>query len=338
MQAGPARIALPFDTPPVVLPPRVVTAQPDAALINLETAQRKAHVRITGQHPARARLSLSLPTGWQATRTDDGFDIALPQDVAQGLYRIPVLLDGQPAVTETRIQHAHINPTLSAAPAAIALRVMSVHLPKVRIGYVGSGHDRVAHWMTALGLDVTDLSDADITTETDLRDFDTIVIGIFALRFRDRLVQAMPRLHDWVQQGGNLVTLYHRPWDNWDPETTPPLRLDIGQPSLRWRVTDAQAPVNHLGDHPLLTFPNVIGPGDWQGWVKERGLYFAKSWDAAYTPLLAMSDPGEAPLNGALLTARIGRGRHSHCALILHHQMAHLVPGAFRMMANLVTT
>lgn len=49
-----------------------------------------------------------------------------------------------------------------------------------------------------------------------------------------------------------------------------------------------------------------------------------------------MSDPGEAPLHGALLSADIGAGRHSHCALILHHQMEALVPGAFRLMANLL--
>lgn len=336
LQVGPTKVALPFDSPPVVLPPRVAVAQPDAALINLETAQRQVRLRVTGQYPADADLSLSLPTGWQVARTDTGFDVVLPPDIAPGLYKVPVLLDGQPALTETRIKHSHTNPTVHTAPAALTLRVMSVQLPQVRVGYVGSGHDRVAHWMTALGLDVTDLSDMDLMTETNLDAFDTIVIGIFALRFRHGLVQALPRLHDWVQKGGNLVTLYHRPWDNWDPETTPPLRLEIGQPSLRWRVTDASAVVTHLGGHTLLTSPNVIGPGDWEGWVKERGLYFAKSWDAAYTPLLSMSDPGEDPLTGALLTAKVGQGRHSHCALILHHQMAHLVPGAFRLMANLV--
>jgi hypothetical protein len=36
------------------------------------------------------------------------------------------------------------------------------------------------------------------------------------------------------------------------------------------------------------------------------------------------------------LTAEIGKGRHTHCSLVLHHQMAKLVPGAFRLMANLI--
>jgi hypothetical protein len=49
-----------------------------------------------------------------------------------------------------------------------------------------------------------------------------------------------------------------------------------------------------------------------------------------------MSDAGEAPLRGALLSARIGKGRHTHTSLVLHHQLDRLVPGAFRLMANLV--
>jgi len=54
-------------------------------------------------------------------------------------------------------------------------------------------------------------------------------------------------------------------------------------------------------------------------------------------PLIEMADAGEAPLRGALLSAQIGKGRHSHVSLIVHHQMDNLVPGAFRLMANLVS-
>ena len=88
--------------------------------------------------------------------------------------------------------------------------------------------------------------------------------------------------------------------------------------------------------HPLLTRPNAIGPADWAGWDNERGLYFAAEWDPVYEPLPALSDPGERPLDGALLSAAVGRGRHTHVSLALHHQLDRLVPGAFRLLANLV--
>ena len=110
-----------------------------------------------------------------------------------------------------------------------------------------------------------------------------------------------------------------------------------GRPSLRFRVTDPAADVTVLvPDHPLLTTPNRIGAPDWDGWVRERGLYFASTWDEAYVPLLELGDPGEAKLSGALLAAPVGQGRHVHVALALHHQFRALVPGAFRLLANLV--
>ena len=89
-------------------------------------------------------------------------------------------------------------------------------------------------------------------------------------------------------------------------------------------------------DHVLLNRPNVIGERDWSSWDKERGLYFAARWDEAYQPFRAMQDANEQPLMGALLSAAIGRGRHTHTSLVLHHQLDKLVPGAFRLLSNFV--
>jgi len=88
--------------------------------------------------------------------------------------------------------------------------------------------------------------------------------------------------------------------------------------------------------HRLLSAPNRIEPKDWQGWDKERGLYFAADYDPAYEELLSLHDPGESPLMGSLISAPVARGRHTHVALVLHHQLDRLVPGAFRLLANLV--
>lgn len=106
---------------------------------------------------------------------------------------------------------------------------------------------------------------------------------------------------------------------------------------MRWRVTNPAALVTVLApDHRILTHPNRIMAVDWEGWGKERGLCFARSWDSTYRPLLAIADDGEQPRNGGLVSARIGDGRHSQVALNPFHQMDNLVPGAFRLMANLV--
>jgi hypothetical protein len=187
-----------------------------------------------------------------------------------------------------------------------------------------------------MGLDVTDLEPKHLAG--DLQHFTAIVVGIFAFGLRPDLAEATARLHAYVKNGGHLVTLYHRPTDGWKPAVTPPRHIKIGSPSLRWRVTDPAAPVTVLEpEHKLLNWPNRITAQDWQGWNKERGLYFASQWDEAYQPLLSMHDANEQPLTGAVLSARIGKGRHTHTSLVLHHQMDKLVAGAFRLMANLVS-
>ncbi|MDJ0824789.1 MAG: PIG-L family deacetylase [Rhodobacter sp.] len=326
-----------FVTPPVAEPAVTAALSPERAVLNRARPERRIDVVLSGLHPGGTAPAFDLPAGWRADPAGHSIAVTLPEDVAEGLYDLPLALDGMPARTVRRIDHAHIPPTLQSAPAVLRLRVLDVALPKARVGYIGGGNDRVGHWLAALGAEVEEVPDAALGSVAALDRYDSLVVGIFAFRFRPGLAEAAPVLRDWVEAGGHLVTLYHRPWDNWDPDAVPPRRLEIGQPSLRWRVTDETAQVTHLApDHALLTTPNRIGETDWDGWHKERGLYFARSWDPAYTPLLSMADPGEAPHQGALLSARIGRGRHTHCALILHHQMENLVPGAFRLMANLI--
>lgn len=330
-------LSYPLETTPLVLPPRAARMSPAGDILNRATARRSLDLDLADVFPQGAAPGLALPDGWRAKPQEGGFHLAAPETPDPGALEIPLHLDGEAAQSLRLIAHPHIAPRLLAQPAILRLRVLDADLPPGRVGYIGGGNDRVGHWLSRLGADVTEIGDAHLASDGALAAFDALVIGIFALKFRPALPAAMQRLHAWTRAGGTLVTLYHRPWDNWDPARTAPLPLEIGQPSLRWRVTDEAAEVTHLiPDHPLLSTPNPIGPADWAGWHKERGLYFAKSWDPAYRALLSMADPGEAPHKGALLAADIGSGRHIHCALILHHQMEHLVPGAFRLMANLL--
>ncbi len=318
---------LPFEIPPVVLPARSARIGPGAAFVNALRGPAEVPVQLADISPEGARAALAPPPAWRA----DALTLRA-EAPASALHEIPLTLDGEPAMAVTPVEHDHVPPRAFHAPAILRLRVAEVALAPGRTGCVSGGADRAGHWLRAMGADAVDLDDDALA---DLSALDALVVGVVALRTRPALRAAMPRIHDWVRAGGTLVTLYHRPWDAWDGAA--PLPLTIGQPSLCWRVTDETAEVAHLApDHPLLTGPNPIGPADWAGWDKERGLYFASAWDDAYVPLLAMSDPGEAPLHGALIAADIGAGRHVHCALILHHQLERLVPGAFRLTANLI--
>jgi hypothetical protein len=87
---------------------------------------------------------------------------------------------------------------------------------------------------------------------------------------------------------------------------------------------------------PIARVPNRLSDADWAGWVQERGLYFARTWAAPFRPALETHDPGEAPLEGGLLVARVGRGTYVYTGLSFFRQLPAGVPGAFRLFANLL--
>lgn len=330
-----SRIAL--ETRPLLLPSHSARLSPSSVVLNTVDAPAEFQIDVVNQYPAGSDATLQVPKGWKAKSVGTGFTVSVPPDAAPGLHELALSLDNQAASTVNRFDFPHIEQSMRVHPATVQVLVLNVNIPSVRVGYVGGGNDRVAERLAELGFQVEILGDEQLANPDTLEQLDTLVIGLFAVRTRPILQQAMPSIHQWVEHGGNLLTLYHRPWDDWDENTIPPRRLLIGKPSLRWRVTDEQAEVLHLlPDHPLLNSPNVITESDWLNWHKERGLYFAADWDDTYEALLSMADPDEKPLIGSLLSAQIGSGRHTHTSLILHHQMEQLVPGAYRLMANLV--
>lgn len=234
------------------------------------------------------------------------------------------------------MNYDHIRNTCKVVPNTLAIQPIDLQIPKrLKVGYVDRGSDRVYFWMQRFGVDVAMLSVDDLKTQ-DLSVYDTIVIGIRA--FAADLTATSPFLREYVENGGNLVTQYNRTDDDWDNETTPPRPITIGSPSFRWRITDPNAVVTYLvPNHHLLNAPNKLNDADWENWHQERGLYFAADASNEYEFLLSMSDHGKDPLKGALISGKIGDGWHHHCSLILHHQLEHQVPGAARLLANLIT-
>jgi hypothetical protein len=89
--------------------------------------------------------------------------------------------------------------------------------------------------------------------------------------------------------------------------------------------------------NPLLTYPNKITPADFDGWVEERGHSFLSTWDAGYTPLTETADEAQDPQRGGLVVAHPGKGTYIYVAYALYRQLPELVPGAYRIMANLLS-
>jgi hypothetical protein len=55
-----------------------------------------------------------------------------------------------------------------------------------------------------------------------------------------------------------------------------------------------------------------------------------------FEKILAMSDPGEKPDDGSLLIAKYGRGYFTYTGLVFFRELPAGVPGAYRLLANLI--
>jgi hypothetical protein len=103
-------------------------------------------------------------------------------------------------------------------------------------------------------------------------------------------------------------------------------------------VVDEKDPVAILAPNdPLLNSPNHITTADFDHWVEERGHSFMQSWSPHYVPLTETHDPGEDPQQGGLLAAKYGKGTYIYVAYALYRQTPEAVPGAFRLLANLIS-
>ena len=241
-------------------------------------------------------------------------------------------------------------PTLLwSEPAQCLVHAFAVFVPQhLRVGYVTAESEPIPDALRRLGITV-EMLDATELAFGDLSRYQAIVVGVRAYELRPELAGANQRLLDYVTKGGRLVVQYNRDfiWDKLQPvpypalisPPLPPAKEGVPQtPRPLPRITDENSPVKFLKPaDALLNMPNKITAEDFQGWVQERGLYFWTQFDAKYTPLLAMNDPGEPALNGALVYTHYGKGMYIYTGLAFFRQLPEGVPGAYRLFVNLLS-
>lgn len=202
-----------------------------------------------------------------------------------------------------------------------------------RIGYITGAGDKVPGCLELMGYEVIDLRETDILGQ-DLSHFDAIVTGVRAFNTQPWLRNVMPRLMDYVKDGGVLLEQYN----NYNGLVTPnlgPYPFHVGG----GRVTDETAEVSMLDPaNAALHYPNEITAADFNNWIQERGLYYvdAEGLDPHYKAILGMQDPGESIQKGALIVGQYGKGKFVYTSLAFFRQLPAAVPGAYRLFANLL--
>jgi hypothetical protein len=292
-------------------------------------------------------LRLNAPAGWKVAPATQSFSLANAEDQAKLTFTVTA--PAQPAnaiiTAEAKvggrnfdnervvINYPHI-PLLLLQPSA-RLKAVCLNLATrgQNVGYLPGAGDSVAECLQDMGYKVTPLTGADLTSD-QLEKFDAVVIGVRAFNVRTDLVSQLPALFAYVEAGGNVIEQYNRPGRDLKTDQLAPYSLRLSSD----RVTDETAAMTFLApDHPALNTPNKITSADFDGWIQERGIYYPDQWDDHFTPILACSDPGEAPHKGGLLVAQYGKGYFVYTGLVFFRQLPGGVPGAYRLFANLVS-
>ncbi len=329
-----------------VIAPVSILPETDVKLFTPGTS-KTISIAITANRPGvKGVLGLDVPSGWSVKPAKKAFElkaagdklkvevtVQAPPKAEVGVMAAHAVVNGKSYGVERKIiDYPHI-PTLLLQPNATVKAVaLNCELAAKNVGYLPGAGDGVAAALTEVGCAVTLLSGADLVDDK-LKGFDAIVTGVRAFNVRaDLSEKSADALAAFAERGGTVIIQYNRPEG---------LKAKLLPYSLRLstlRITDEHAPVTILTpDHPAFNKPNKIAQADFDGWVQERGTYFASEWDPHFTPLLSSADAGEAPLKGGLLVASHGKGYVVYTGLTFFRQLPAGVPGAYRLFANLVS-
>jgi LmbE family N-acetylglucosaminyl deacetylase len=359
-----------------VVPALSVRQWPAVGIVPLGAARASREFRVTVLNERKgagaASVRLEVPAGWSVEPAEaplsfrsEGeemaarFQVTSPAGLAPGAYPVKAVArqdgaefrEGYQSIAYDHVQTRHLYRPSEASVAALDVKVA----PGIAVGYVRGAGDEVGDALRQLGVPVTFLTPDDLAFG-DLSRFSTIVTGIRAYQVRSDLRSYHQRLRRFMEEGGHLVVQYHKL--DFNQLVEPPRaggfsgqRAPAGKGDSPYapypaavttnRVTDENSPVTPLVPaHPLLRTPNVLGPADWQGWVQERGLYFLEARDPRYVDLLSLKDPfpnNPGEKRGALVEAPVGKGTWTYVGLGLFRQLPAGVPGAYRLLANLVS-
>ena len=337
--------------PLAVVAPVALAFADEVALLAPNSRQPTVIEVTAARANAAGTLRLELPAGWQAAPATHSFYLKNAGDKIQLTFTLTA--PAHPATASIRavadldgltydqqriaIRYPHLPVLLLQPTARLQVVALDLAIRGRKVGYLPGAGDNTSAALQQMGYAVTLLTGADLTPEK-LHDLDAVVIGVRAFNERTDLAAHLSGLFAYSKAGGTVIAQYNRP-NGLKTPTLAPYALSIMGDAPSFRVTDENAVVTFLApNHPALTTPNRLGPADFTGWVQERGAYFPSTWDETkFTALLAMHDPGAAPLTSSILVAPYGQGYFVYTSLAFFRQLPAGVPGAYRLFANLVS-
>lgn len=332
--------------PFLIVPPVAVNPKVNKMIFTDEETQELVVEVVAGKDSVQGDLRLNLPDGW--TARPESIEYQLFEKGASRSYRFSIEAPEASQEVNLTIQatyneevyargmeflrYDHIPTQVLLPEAQVKLVKMDLAIQGNRIGYVMGAGDEIPQILSQIGYQVEVLQPYELEVGR-LQQFDAVVMGIRAFNTQDDLKFKKSALEQYARNGGTVVIQYNTSFGLVDEEFTPySIKLS------RKRVTNEDAPIQILQpDHAVFQSPNNITAKDFEGWVQERGLYFAEEWSEEWTPLLASHDPGEEPLKGGLLVAKVGKGYYVYTGYSWFRQLPAGVSGAYRIFTNILS-
>lgn len=331
-----------------ILPPATVNISDKVFVFSATTAKEVALTIKANEDNINGTVNVIVPTGWNIEIKNPAFQLAkkgdettvvgmlTPQEKSEdGQLNVTLTIDGKIYTKSiTRIEYDHIPYQFILADATA--KVVHLDLKKTgnTIGYIPGAGDNVVECLTQIGYKVTILTN-ELLAQEDLSKFDCIVTGVRAYNTVDRLPIYYDKLMEYVHNGGNMIVQYNT------NNRIAPIETKIGPyPFIisRDRVTDDNAKVDFINPkQAVLNSPNVITQKDFEGWIQERGIYFATDIDKSYETVFSMHDPNEKPSQGSLIIGKYGKGNFVYTGLVFFRELPAGIPGAYRLFVNLLS-
>jgi LmbE family N-acetylglucosaminyl deacetylase len=336
---------------PLVVGPAVsLNISPRAGIVPLSakkfTVSTTVHSNIKGE--GKGVVKLDLPKGWSSepataefSTKADGDEQSLtfevtPTGLTEKTYQITAVaqVDGKEFREGYEVTgYPGLRPYYLYRSAVLRTSGVDVKVAEgLRVGYIMGSGDDVPTSLQSLGINAQFLTASDVAS-ANLSNYDVILLGVRAYAARPELKTYNSRLLDYVKNGGVVIVQYNTPeFDH----NFGPYPYTMGENPEE--VTDEASKMEILDPkNPVFQWPNPITQRDFEGWVEERGSKFLKSWDPQYVALLSTQDEGQEPQKGGLLYARYGKGIYIYNAYAFYRQLPEGVPGAYRLIANMVS-
>ena len=333
---------------PFEIRPRVTVQIEDKVKIFTKDDPQELRVKLKSHSPNIAgTIRLAAPGQWRIApesipfvltnkyeETKVTFKVTPPKNSDEAVLTAEAKINGEKHDLDlVEISYPHIKRQVYFPKSCLKVIKMDIKHAGTKLGYIMGSGDEVADCLLNLGYEITMLDD-DMLERTDLTQFDAIIAGIRAYNSRERLKNTHPRLLQYVKDGGSFIVQYNVS-RGLQTENIGPYPFTIG----RDRVSEETAPVVFPNpQHPLLNFPNKITQKDFEGWVQERGLYFATKWDERYESILTSSDTNESDKKGGLLYTHYGKGVFIYTGYSWFRQLPAGIPGAYRLFTNLISS